>query len=202
MSIFHFYSLFTPVQAHFDQSTHQIGPSRSRDPVPGTKPRSRAGNRGGEKALPSLLPMAAGRIGPAALLLLLLGVSCPGARAGRTSEYRRKLGSAIDMPLDADVFRPPPGHNAPEQVTNPSYAQGTVSSFPGRRLRLVALVIARQREQGTGSTRAIRVSRLQHPRFRRVCILFVPVWLNFFFVKFLEDAIQLTGVNSTWTVLQ
>jgi hypothetical protein len=138
MSIFHFYSLFTPVQAHFDQSTHQIGPSRSRDPVPGTKPRRRAGNRGGEKALPSLLPMAAGRIGPAALLLLLLGVSCPGARAGRTSEYRRKLGSAIDMPLDADVFRPPPGHNAPEQVTNPSYAQGTVSSFPGRRLRLVA----------------------------------------------------------------
>ncbi|KAG2592109.1 purple acid phosphatase 2-like [Panicum virgatum] len=46
------------------------------------------------------------------LLLLLLA----GARAGQTSEYRRHLGSAVDMPLDADVFRPPPGHNAPEQV--------------------------------------------------------------------------------------
>lgn len=68
-----------------------------------------------------------GRIGAAAapawaalalplLLLLLAGVACPGARAGLTSEYRRHLGSAIDMPLDADVFRPPPGHNAPEQV--------------------------------------------------------------------------------------
>ena len=49
-------------------------------------------------------------------LLLLAGAACPGARAGQTSEYRRHLGSAIDMPLDADVFRPPPGHNAPEQV--------------------------------------------------------------------------------------
>ncbi|CAO1943371.1 unnamed protein product [Urochloa humidicola] len=65
-----------------------------------------------------------GRIGAAAapaspavfLLLLLAGGACPGARAGLTSEYRRHLGSAIDMPLDADVFRPPPGHNAPEQV--------------------------------------------------------------------------------------
>ncbi|OQU87649.1 hypothetical protein SORBI_3003G314400 [Sorghum bicolor] len=50
------------------------------------------------------------------LPLLLVGVVCPGAQAGQTSEYRRQLGSAIDMPLDADVFRPPPGHNAPEQV--------------------------------------------------------------------------------------
>lgn len=49
-------------------------------------------------------------------LLLLVGVACPGAQAGLTSEYRRQLGSAIDMPLDADVFRPPPGHNAPQQV--------------------------------------------------------------------------------------
>ncbi|CAD6229630.1 unnamed protein product [Miscanthus lutarioriparius] len=52
----------------------------------------------------------------ALLPLLLVGVVCPGAQAGQTSEYRRQLGSAIDMPLDADVFRPPPGHNAPEQV--------------------------------------------------------------------------------------
>ncbi|CAN6221200.1 unnamed protein product [Urochloa humidicola] len=59
-----------------------------------------------------------GRIGASAtvfLLLLLAGCACPGARAGLTSEYRRHLGSAIDMPLDADIFRPPPGHNAPEQ---------------------------------------------------------------------------------------
>jgi hypothetical protein len=52
------------------------------------------------------------------LPLLLVGVVCPGAQAGQTSEYRRQLGSAIDMPLDADVFRPPPGHNAPEQVNH------------------------------------------------------------------------------------
>jgi hypothetical protein len=37
--------------------------------------------------------------------------------AGETSEYRRQLGSAVDMPLDADVFRAPPGRNAPQQVT-------------------------------------------------------------------------------------
>lgn len=61
--------------------------------------------------------MAVDWIGPAALLLLLLGVACPGTRAGETSVYRRQLGSAIDMPLDADVFRPPTGYNAPEQVT-------------------------------------------------------------------------------------
>lgn len=76
-----------------------------------------------------------GRIGAAAapawaalalplLLLLLAGVACPGARAGLTSEYRRHLGSAIDMPLDADVFRPPPGHNAPEQVRHREYMIG------------------------------------------------------------------------------
>jgi len=60
---------------------------------------------------------AAGAPAWAALLLSpLLFLLLAGARAGQTSEYRRHLGSAIDMPLDADVFRPPPGHNAPEQV--------------------------------------------------------------------------------------
>ena len=53
---------------------------------------------------------------PAWATLLLPLLLLAGARAGQTSEYRRHLGSAIDMPLDADVFRPPPGHNAPEQV--------------------------------------------------------------------------------------
>ncbi|RLM92017.1 hypothetical protein C2845_PM08G27220 [Panicum miliaceum] len=52
----------------------------------------------------------------AALLLPPPPPLLAGARAGLTSEYRRHLGSAIDMPLDADVFRPPPGDNAPEQV--------------------------------------------------------------------------------------
>jgi hypothetical protein len=53
------------------------------------------------------------------LLLLLLAAAtwtCAGAGAGVTSEYRRKLEATVDMPLDADVFRVPPGYNAPQQV--------------------------------------------------------------------------------------
>jgi hypothetical protein len=38
------------------------------------------------------------------------------ADAGVTSEYRRKLEATVEMPLDADVFRVPPGYNAPQQV--------------------------------------------------------------------------------------
>ncbi|KAG2631070.1 hypothetical protein PVAP13_3KG571100 [Panicum virgatum] len=38
------------------------------------------------------------------------------ADAGVTSRYRRKLEATADMPLDADVFRVPPGYNAPQQV--------------------------------------------------------------------------------------
>nr|ABQ50886.1 purple acid phosphatase [Lolium multiflorum] len=55
------------------------------------------------------------RIGAAAAAcaVLLLAVAC---HAGQTSEYRRQLGQAMDMPIDADVFRPPPGRNAPQQV--------------------------------------------------------------------------------------
>jgi hypothetical protein len=58
------------------------------------------------------------RIGAAAAAcaVLLLAVAC---HAGQTSEYRRQLGQAMDMPIDADVFRPPPGRNAPQQVTTP-----------------------------------------------------------------------------------
>jgi hypothetical protein len=40
-----------------------------------------------------------------------------GANGGITSSYRRKLEATVDMPLDADVFRPPPGYNAPQQAT-------------------------------------------------------------------------------------
>ncbi|KAL6599825.1 hypothetical protein ACP70R_023853 [Stipagrostis hirtigluma subsp. patula] len=45
-------------------------------------------------------------------LLALVAV----ADAGVTSRYRRSLQILPDMPLDADVFRAPPGFNAPEQV--------------------------------------------------------------------------------------
>ncbi|AQK89019.1 purple acid phosphatase [Zea mays] len=38
------------------------------------------------------------------------------ADAGVTSQYRRKLEATVEMPLDADVFRVPPGYNAPQQV--------------------------------------------------------------------------------------
>jgi hypothetical protein len=58
--------------------------------------------------------MAAPRV-LAALLLLLLAAADT-ASAGVTSPYRRSLLALPDMPLDADVFRAPPGRNAPEQV--------------------------------------------------------------------------------------
>jgi hypothetical protein len=45
-------------------------------------------------------------------------ISTCGAQGGITSSYRRKLDVTADMPLDADVFRPPPGYNAPQQATN------------------------------------------------------------------------------------
>nr|CAD1841769.1 unnamed protein product [Ananas comosus var. bracteatus] len=36
--------------------------------------------------------------------------------AGVTSAYRRQLLASVDMPLDSNVFRVPPGRNAPQQV--------------------------------------------------------------------------------------
>ncbi|CAL4890661.1 unnamed protein product [Urochloa decumbens] len=51
------------------------------------------------------------RLWLAALLAVVLA-----ADAGVTSEYRRKLEATVEMPLDADVFRVPPGYNAPQQV--------------------------------------------------------------------------------------
>ncbi|GMH13465.1 hypothetical protein Nepgr_015306 [Nepenthes gracilis] len=51
----------------------------------------------------------------AAVLSLILNVAvvCNG---GLTSRYVRRLEESVDMPLDADAFRLPPGKNAPQQV--------------------------------------------------------------------------------------
>ncbi|KAF3545202.1 hypothetical protein DY000_02005341 [Brassica cretica] len=38
---------------------------------------------------------------------------------GTTSRYVRRLDATADMPLDSDVFRVPPGCNAPQQVRIP-----------------------------------------------------------------------------------
>lgn len=50
-----------------------------------------------------------------ALLGLLLNAVafCNG---GTTSAFVRKVEKTVDMPLDSDVFRAPPGYNAPQQV--------------------------------------------------------------------------------------
>lgn len=50
-----------------------------------------------------------------AVLGLILNVEnlCSG---GITSSFVRLEEKAIDIPLDADVFRVPPGYNAPQQV--------------------------------------------------------------------------------------
>ena len=54
------------------------------------------------------------RVGLLFAVVVLLGGG--GADAGVTSSYRRKLEATVEMPLDADVFRVPPGYNAPQQV--------------------------------------------------------------------------------------
>ncbi|KAI5673165.1 hypothetical protein M9H77_13529 [Catharanthus roseus] len=46
-------------------------------------------------------------------LILNAGILCNG---GITSSFVRLDQKAVDMPLDSDVFRVPPGYNAPEQV--------------------------------------------------------------------------------------
>lgn len=35
---------------------------------------------------------------------------------GITSSFTRRVEKTMDMPLDSDVFRVPPGYNAPQQV--------------------------------------------------------------------------------------
>ena len=49
------------------------------------------------------------------LVLLSFGEFCNG---GITSNYVRRNDLSADMPLDSDVFRVPPGYNAPQQVCN------------------------------------------------------------------------------------
>lgn len=46
-------------------------------------------------------------------LILNAGILCNG---GITSSFVRLDQKAVDMPHDSDVFRVPPGYNAPEQV--------------------------------------------------------------------------------------
>jgi len=46
-------------------------------------------------------------------LVLNLVFVCNG---GTTSIFVRKVENSIDMPLDSDVFKVPPGYNAPQQV--------------------------------------------------------------------------------------
>lgn len=46
-------------------------------------------------------------------MVLNVPLVCTG---GKTSTFMRKLEKTEDMPLDSDVFRVPPGYNAPQQV--------------------------------------------------------------------------------------
>ncbi|KAF7061739.1 hypothetical protein CFC21_068408 [Triticum aestivum] len=56
------------------------------------------------------------RLALLALAVALAAAAATTGHAGVTSAYRRKLEATADMPFDADVFRVPPGYNAPQQV--------------------------------------------------------------------------------------
>ncbi|KAL6603975.1 hypothetical protein ACP70R_044336 [Stipagrostis hirtigluma subsp. patula] len=56
------------------------------------------------------------RLGSLVALAVLLAVLATSADAGVTSQYRRRLEATDDMPLNADVFRVPPGINPVQQV--------------------------------------------------------------------------------------
>ncbi|GER50331.1 purple acid phosphatase [Striga asiatica] len=51
-----------------------------------------------------------------ALLSLVLNIFANVCLGGITSSFVRKFDESEDMPLDSDVFRAPPGYNAPQQV--------------------------------------------------------------------------------------
>lgn len=55
-------------------------------------------------------------------LVLNVAVLCNG---GKTSTFVRNVEKTVDMPLDSDVFRVPPGYNAPQQV----YCLAPLSQF-------------------------------------------------------------------------
>lgn len=58
------------------------------------------------------------------LLLLVVGLISSAAKfsnGGRTSSFVRSANLSLDMPLDSDVFRVPPGYNAPQQVIFKSF---------------------------------------------------------------------------------
>lgn len=54
-------------------------------------------------------------LGSLLVLGLVLNVAVV-SNAGKSTTFVRKVEKAVDMPLDSDVFRLPPGHNAPQQV--------------------------------------------------------------------------------------
>ncbi|XP_010061253.2 purple acid phosphatase [Eucalyptus grandis] len=55
------------------------------------------------------------RVAPHVLLILVLSLA-KFVNGGITSSYVRSANLSADMPLDSDVFRVPPGYNAPQQV--------------------------------------------------------------------------------------
>ncbi|KAF6148293.1 hypothetical protein GIB67_012068 [Kingdonia uniflora] len=50
------------------------------------------------------------------LCLILCASSMLVCNGGITSSFVRKIEPSIDMPFDSDVFRVPPGYNAPQQI--------------------------------------------------------------------------------------
>ena len=67
------------------------------------------------------------------LFLLILGLVLNSlvlfCHGGRTSSYVRRLEATVDMPLDSDVFRFPPGYNAPQQVRIHAFSFYNLQSF-------------------------------------------------------------------------
>ncbi|XP_062076851.1 purple acid phosphatase 2-like [Humulus lupulus] len=50
-------------------------------------------------------------------IILVLGLVGPLlCNGGKTSTFVRRVEKSVDMPLDSDVFKTPPGYNAPQQV--------------------------------------------------------------------------------------
>ncbi|XP_038990476.1 purple acid phosphatase 2-like isoform X1 [Phoenix dactylifera] len=59
---------------------------------------------------------ASRRLGVALALSLVVVELAGRCHGGVTSSFVRKTEKTVDMPLDSDVFRVPPGYNAPQQV--------------------------------------------------------------------------------------